>query len=128
MLDFIFIILIFLEIAIVYYIILKVTTFEKKVIELNKRLIITGQEINKIHIELQQTVRKVNKVVRIFTNKKFIHAKKVITVVIDIIQIVMLLQSFNLSMGLRFNLKNIKKLFLTGAVRGLVAKIFQRLC
>ena len=108
MLNFLFIILIFLEIAFVYFAIIKINELNKKIIELNKIVVEKGEMISKLHIKTQKTIHKINSVISILTNQKLWQIKKVITSAISVVEIIIILQSFNFKKGVKFNLKNVK--------------------
>lgn len=51
--------------------------------------------------ELKKTLKKINKVVRILTNKRLLQAKRMAMMLMDIIQIILLFKSMNLQKGLK---------------------------
>jgi len=127
MLDFLFIILIFSEIALTYFAIIKILEFEKKITKLNEIVIEKGKLINAIHKQIQQIIKKVNFFVSILTNKRIWQIKKIITTAISIIEIIIVLKSFNMKKGVKSNLKNIKKLLFTRLSKQIAKKIFNTL-
>ena len=124
MLDFVFITLIFFEIILKTLCVIKITEAEKEVKKLHKKLILTFNLILKINEQIKTTISKINKVVSFITNKKLIKISQIIRTIIDIIQIILLLRSLNLSKGLKsINYKNIKKLILIETSRRILRKI-----
>ena len=127
MLDFLFIILIFLEIAFLYFAIIKMTQLNQRIIKLNEDLLEKGKLICDMHKKIQKIIKKINFFVSIVTNEKLWRAKRIISTVISIIEIVIIFRSFSLKKGVKSNLKNVKKLLLTGLSRELIKKIFNGL-
>jgi len=124
MLDLLFIILIFLEIFVLYFSVTKIMQFNKKLIQLNEIVVEKGKIINDMHKKIQDIIKKINFVVSVLTNKKLILAKRIISTTISIIELLIILKSFNFKKGAMANLKNIRKLLLTGLSRQLFKKIF----
>ena len=124
MLDFLFIILIFLEIAFLYFAIGKILKLNKKINELNKIIIEKGEIIKQMHKKIQKIIKKVNFFVSIVTNKKLWQIKRIISIIISTIEIIIILRSFNYEKGVKFNLKNLKKLLLTGLGKRVVKNLF----
>ena len=125
MLDIIFIILIFIEIFLTYYIVGKIVVFEKNVNTLNQKVIDFAPKVEEFHKKIHDSLAKINRVVRILSNKKLIRAKKIIFVTIEIIQIILILKSLDFSRGFRFNFKNLKKLALSQSVRYTINKLIK---
>lgn len=125
MLNFVFILLIILEIFFTVFCVQKILICEKKVEELNEKVIAWGKIIIEFHQKLNSVIEKINKVVSIFTNKKFIQIKKIIQITIDIVQIIILFRSLDFSKGLKkaFNFKNAKKILLAQITRELARKV-----
>ena len=127
MLDFLFIILIFLEIALLYFAIIKITELNKKIIKYNEILLEKGKIINDMHKKIQKIIKKINFFVSILTNEKLWRTKRIISSLIGIIELVIIFRSFNIKKGVKFNLKNIKKLLFTGLSRQVIKKLFNNL-
>lgn len=127
MLEFLFIILIFLEIALCYFAIGKILELEKKIIKLNEIVIEKGKFINDAHKKTQKIIKKINFFVSIVTNKKLWQIKKIISVTIDVIQLLIIFRSFNFEKGVKFNLNNVKKLLLTGLGRQVIKRLINYL-
>ncbi len=125
MLDFIFIVTIFLEIILTSLAVLKLLEFEKRVRELNKELFLIKDMILEINTQLKQIIVNINKIVSIFTNKKLVQLSKIIPIIIDSIQIIILIKSLNLSKGLKsLNFETIKKIFMAQITKTMVQKLF----
>lgn len=126
MLDLFFIILIFLEIAGLYFAILKIIEFDKKIQQLNETVVEYGKIINEMHLKIQKVIRKINWFVSILTNKKLWQIKKIISVTISVIEIVIILKSFNFEKGVRFNIKNTKKLLFAGLSKQIIKRFLDK--
>lgn len=123
MLDFVFILLIILEVILSTIIVNKLIVFEKQVVTLNNKLIASSKMILIINNKIKKTITTLNKFVSVITNKKFIQVQKIIRITINIIEIVVLLRSLNLSKGIKsINYKNIKKLLLAQVIRKMIRK------
>ncbi len=123
MLDFVFILLIILEVILSTIIVNKLIVFEKQVVALNNKLIASTKMILIINNKIKKTITTLNKFVSVITNKKFIQVQKIIRITINIIEIVVLLRSLNLSKGIKsINYKNIKKLLLAQVIRKMIRK------
>ena len=128
MLDFVFITLIFFEIILTTLCVIKIINTEKKVKILHEKLILTFNMILAINKQIKTTITKINKVVSFITNKKLIKISQIIRTTIDIIQIILLVRSLNLSKGFKsINYKNIKKLLLVETSRRILRKILMAL-
>ncbi len=123
MLDFVFILLIILEVILSTIIVNKLIVLEKQVVALNNKLIASSKMILIINNKIKKTITTLNKFVSVITNKKFIQVQKIIRITINIIEIVVLLRSLNLSKGIKsINYKNIKKLLLAQVIRKMIRK------
>ena len=123
MLDFVFILLIILEVILSTIIVNKLIVFEKQVVALNNKLIASTKMILIINNKIKKTITTLNKFVSVITNKKLIQVQKIIRITINIIEIVVLLRSLNLSKGIKsINYKNIKKLLLAQVIRKMIRK------
>lgn len=126
MLDFVCIFSIFLEVILTTVIINRVIKFEKKVEEINKKLIEAGNVIVVAVKKVTNIVSKINKIASFVTNKKIWQIKRFIILTIDIIQFIILIRSLNFSKGLKsINYKNLKKLLFAQALRGLIRNILK---
>lgn len=126
MLDFVCIFSIFLEVILTTVIINRVIKLEKKVEEINKKLIEAGNVIVIAVKKVTNVVSKINKIASFVTNKKIWQIKRFIILTIDIIQFIILIRSLNFSKGLKsINYKNLKKLLFAQALRGLIRNILK---
>lgn len=126
MLDFVCIFSIFLEVILTTVIINRVIKLEKKVEEINKKLIETGNVIVIAVKKVTNVVSKINKIASFVTNKKIWQIKRFIILTIDIIQFIVLIRSLDFSKGLKsINYKNLKKLLFAQALRGLIRNILK---
>ncbi len=127
MLNFIFVILIFLEIFVLYFIIQKLIEFDNKIKKLADIVEQKGKIINEMHLKIQKIIRKINAVVsflRKIQNSKIWKIMKVISIVISTIELILIIKSFNIKKGVKFNLKNIKKLLLARLSKVIIKKFF----
>ncbi len=126
MLDFVCIFSIFLEVILTTVIINRVIKLEKKVEEINKKLIEAGNVIVIAVKKVTNIVSKINKIASFVTNKKIWQIKRFIILTIDIIQFIVLIRSLDFSKGLKsINYKNLKKLLFAQALRGLIRNILK---
>lgn len=126
MLDFVCIFSIFLEVILTTVIINRVIKLEKKVKEINKKLIETGNVIVVAVKKVTNIVSKINKIASFVTNKKIWQIKRFIILTIDIVQFIVLIRSLDFSKGLKsINYKNLKKLLFAQALRGLIRNILK---
>ena len=128
MLDFVFILLIILEVILSTIIVLKIIELEKRVVLINEKLTVSSKIIFIVNDKIKKTITTINKFVSIVTNKKFIQISKIIRITLNIIEIIILLRSLDLSKGLKsINYKNIKKLVFAQIVRKMLRKAFNYL-
>ncbi len=124
MLDFVFILLIILEVILSTIIVLKIIALEKYILLLNKKLTCASKMIFIVNNKIKKTIISLNKFVSIVTNKKFIQISRIIRITLNVIEIVILLRSLDLSKGIKsINYKNIKKLLLAQVIRKIIRKI-----
>jgi len=124
MLNFVFILTIFLEIILTSIIVLKIIELEKKIVVYNEELNILGESIIKISKNIKTVIVNLNKFVKILTNKKLIQTLRLVKMLMDTVQIIILLRSLNLSMGLKsINFKNIKKVMMTEVARRFIRRL-----
>ncbi len=126
MIDFVCVLSIILELILTYILIVKIIELEKHVNGLNQKLFEIYELILLVNKKIKNTISKINKVVSILTNRKFITARRIIALTVDIIQVIIFVRSLNLSKGFNFkkiNYKTLKKLFIANTLRGIVRKI-----
>ena len=99
MLDFVCIFSIFLEVILTTVIINRVIKLEKKVKEINKKLIETGNVIVVAVKKVTNIVSKINKIASFVTNKKIWQIKRFIILTIDIVQFIVFIRSLDFSKG-----------------------------
>ena len=128
MLDFVFIIVIFFEIILTALCVVKLIEFEKKCIQINEKLILTGDIILAANEKIKAAITKINKIVSFITNKKLIKIGQILRITIDVIQVILLIRSLNLSKGFKsINYENIKKLLFVETSRRILRKILMSL-
>ena len=128
MLDFVFIIVIFFEIILTALCVVKLIEFEKKCLQINEKLILTGDIILAANEKIIAAITKINKVVSFITNKKLIKIGQILRITIDVIQVILLIRSLNLSKGFKsINYENIKKLLFVETSRRILRKILMSL-
>ena len=111
MLNFVLILLIILEIFLTIYCVRKLLEYNKKIVVLNNELKLYGDLFLRKLIQFRKSIKKINKVVFFITNEKFLRIKKIVSLVFEAIQIIILIRSFKYKKGLKFNFENLKKLF-----------------
>ena len=124
--------LIFVEIFLTIFCVKKIRVFQAKVEEIHVQMIDMATEILKINDEIRQTLKKINKVIRILMNKKFHQIRKILMMVLDVVQVIMLVKSLNLSKGLKsIDIGLLKKLAYAKVSQQVLRKILdfaQNLC
>ena len=123
MLNFVLIFLIILEISLTFFCIRKLLEFNKKIIVINNELKLYGDLFLGQLVQFRKSIKKINKVVFFITNEKFLRIKKIVSFVIQAIQIIILIRSFKYQKGLKFNFDNLKKLFFSQAFKAILDKI-----
>lgn len=123
MLNFVLILLIILEIFLTIYCVRKLLEYNKKIVVLNNELKLYGDLFLRQLIQFRKSIKKINKVVFFITNEKFLRIKKIVSLVIEAIQIIILIRSFKYKKGLKFNFENLKKLFFSQAFKAILDKI-----
>ena len=123
MLNFVLILLIILEIFLTIYCVRKLLEYNKKIIVLNNELKLRGDLFLGQLIQFRKSIKKINKVVFFITNEKFLRIKKIVSLVFEAIQIIILIRSFKYKKGLKFNFENLKKLLFSQAFKTILDKI-----
>ncbi len=101
MLVFAHIVLIILEIIVAFFIIKGLIKLENKVDEIHITMLEKAKQILEINDEIRKVLSKINKVMRILTNKKLYQIKKIVMMSLDIIQLITLIKTLKLSKGLK---------------------------
>ena len=123
MLNFVLILLIILEIFLTIYCVRKLLEYNKKIVVLNNELKLYGDLFLRQLVQFRKSIKKINKVVFFITNEKFLRIKKIVSLVFEAIQIIILIRSFKYKKGLKFNFENLKKLFFSQAFKAILDKI-----
>lgn len=123
MLNFVLILLTILEIFLTIYCVRKLLEYNKKIVVLNNELKLYGDLFLRQLIQFRKSIKKINKVVFFITNEKFLRIKKIVSLVFEAIQIIILIRSFKYKKGLKFNFENLKKLFFSQAFKAILDKI-----
>ena len=123
MLNFVLILLTILEIFLTIYCVRKLLEYNKKIVVLNNELKLYGDLFLRQLIQFRKSIKKINKVVFFITNEKFLRIKKIVSLVFEAIQIIILIRSFKYKKGLKFNYENLKKLFFSQAFKAILDKI-----
>ena len=123
MLNFVLILLIILEIFLTIYCVRKLLEYNKKIVVLNNELKLYGDLFLRKLIQFRKSIKKINKVVFFITNEKFLRIKKIVSLVFEAIQIIILIRSFKYKKGLKFNFENLKKLLFSQAFKTILDKI-----
>ncbi|MBQ9150314.1 hypothetical protein IJX73_05225 [bacterium] len=101
MLVFAHIVLIILEIVVAFFAIKGLIRLENKVNKIHITMLEKAKQILEINDEIRKVLSKINKVMRILTNKKLYQIKKIVMMSLDIIQLITLIKTFKLSKGLK---------------------------
>ena len=124
--------LIFVEIFLTVFCVKKISLIQARVEEIHLKMIENATKILEINDEIRKTLKKVNKVIRILMNKKFHQIRKILMMTIDIVQVVLLVKSLNLSKGLKsIDIDLLKKLAYAKVGQQVLRKILdfaQNLC
>lgn len=132
MLVFAHIFLITLEIITAFFIVKGLIKLENKVNEIHITMLEKAKQILEINDEIKKVLSKINKVIRILTNKRLHQIKRIIMMSLDIIQMITLIRTFKVSKGLKhidYNL--LKKLAYARVTQQVLRKILdfaQNLC
>ena len=68
--------------------------YNKKIVVLNNELKLYGDLFLRKLIQFRKSIKKINKVVFFITNEKFLRIKKIVSLVFEAIQIIILIRSF----------------------------------
>ena len=123
MLNFVYILAILSEIILCTMCVVQLIKLEKRVLELNEKLFLIQDAVLDVNKKIKDIIIKINKVVSIFKNKKFIAIKRILKITMNTIQVVIFLRSLDFSKGLKsINYKNIKKILYAEAIRRIIVK------
>ena len=132
MLVFAHIFLIILEFVVAFFIVKGLIKLENKVNEIHITMLEKAKQVLEINDEIRKVLSKVNKVIKILTNKKLHQIKRIIMMSLDIIQVITLFKTLKISKGLKhidYNL--LKKLAYARVTQQVLRKILdfaQNLC
>lgn len=93
--------LIIVEIILTIFCVKKILLLEANVDRIHLNMLEKAREILELNDEIKKVLKKINKVIRIINNKKFHQIKRIIMMTIDVIQVIFLLKSLNLSKGIK---------------------------
>lgn len=110
MLNFVFILTIIFEIALTAFCVLKLIEAQKKVEVLHGKVIAYSKVIFEKSNEIISVVKKINKVIAIFSNKKFAITMSILKIGFIVIQTLIFIKTFKFSSSFVTNLKKMKKL------------------
>lgn len=124
--------LIFVEIFLTIFCVKKLQNFEAQVDKIHINMLENAKKILEINDEIRKTLKKINKVMKIITNKRFHQIRRIIMITIDVIQLTILIKSLNLSKGLKsIDFKVLKNIAYAKIGQEVLKKIFdfaQNLC
>lgn len=132
MLDFIFAFLIICEIIFTVFCVKKFKQAQNFV-ELNHiKMLECAKNILEFNDQIRKTLKKTNKIIRVLTDKRLHQTRRIIMLTLDIIQLVILIKSLDLSKGLKsINYSNLKKIALTKITQQIIKRFLdfaQNLC
>ena len=132
MLDFICVLLIFIEIIFTVFCVKKLCALEIKVNEIHVKMLDGARKILEINDEIRNTIQKTNKIIKILANKRLHQIRRIIMYTIDIVQVIILVKSLNLTKGKKaLNFSILKKLAYAKIIQQIIRKILdfsQNLC
>lgn len=132
MLDFICVLLIFIEIIFTVFCVKKLCALEIKVNEIHVKMLDGARKILEINDEIRNIIQKTNKIIKILANKRLHQIRRIIMYTIDIVQVIILIKSLNLQKGKKaLNFKILKNLAYAKIIQQIIKKILdftQNLC
>ena len=82
-----------------------------------------GKKILEINLLLKDAIKKINKVISILTNRRFLSTLRIIQFVVTTVQVIVLMKSLDFSKGIKsINFKKLKKVFYTQIFKELFRK------
>ncbi|MBR5304516.1 MAG: hypothetical protein IKU37_06790 [Candidatus Gastranaerophilales bacterium] len=124
--------LIFVEIVLTIFCIKKLHFFENKVNEIHVKMLERAQKLIEINDEIQKNLKKINKIIKIVSNKRFYQIKRLIMMIIDVVQVIMLVKSLNFAKGAKIiDYKLLKNIAYARIVQQVIRKFLdfaQNLC
>ena len=120
------------EVIFTIFCVKKISKAQVCVEEIHVKMLEGAKKILEINDEIRKVLKKINKVVKIITNKKLHQIKRIIMLAMDIIQIIMLFRSLNLSKATKtLDLKLLKNIAFARIGQQIVRKVLdsvQNLC
>lgn len=92
--------------------------------ELHVKMLDGARKLLEINDEIRKTLKKINKVVKILTDKKLHQIKRMVLMTMDIVQIILLLKSLNLQKGVKsLNISLLKNVAYARIIQQVLKKI-----
>ena len=124
--------LIIFEIIFTVFCVKKLLSFEKYIDEIHVKMLEGAKRVLEINDEVQATIKKINKIIKAISNKKFHQIKRIIMTIADIVQIIVLLKTLNIKKGIKeIDFKVLRKLAVARVSSQIVKKLLdfaQNLC
>lgn len=119
----IFLLIIF-EIIVTIICVKKLCVWVDIVDELHVKMFDGARKLLEINDEIRKTLKKINKVVKILTDKKLHQIKRMVLMTMDIVQIILLLKSLNLQKGVKsLNISLLKNVAYARIIQQVLKKI-----
>lgn len=115
--QYIYIFTIILEIIVALQIGLKISEFNKKVIQINSEIVLLGKVVKIGMHDFRKLIVKFNKVAAVIVRVKKFNIKRILLIGVDIVNIVLLFKTFKTFRGLS-KFQFLKKLFSYSLVKG----------
>jgi len=91
--------LIFCEIFLTIFCIKKLKEIDAKVDQIHIKMLEGAKKAFEINDEIRKTIKKINKIVKLLANERLHQIKRIIMMIVDTIQIIILLRSLDLTKG-----------------------------
>lgn len=115
--QYIYIFTIILEIIVALQIGLKISEFNKKVIQINSEIVLLGKVVKIGMHDFRKLIAKFNKVAAVIVRVKKFNIKRILLIGVDIVNIVLLFKTFKTFRGLS-KFQFLRKLFSYSLVKG----------
>ncbi len=123
------IIVIFVEIVLTVFAVLKLEKARKTIKNLNEQLKIFAQTVLVSFVKVKNIMTKTNKLVAFVTNKKLVRIHSVLKILATFLQILIFIKTLDFSKGMKnLNFKNLKKIFLSELAKNLTFKAINYFC
>ena len=123
MLNFVFILLIFLEVILTCFLFKKILPLIEKINVLNEKLTKEVSEYIEIIAKTKNGIKTFNKIFEQGENEKIKTVKKITQVAIIFVQLFFLYKSLEVPKDSKVMLKNVKKILLSGVTREMLKKL-----